>query len=834
MEPISFAIYFAISLLINLALSALTAKAPETYLKAAGLDEFTFPTAEEDRQIPYVVGDVLQKAPNLSWYGNYRKEEIKKKVATGAFNTNHKNITIGFNYYLAWEVIICLGPVDEFLEIRYGDKTAWSGLVTAPSGVEVIPVRGQGLTHNVELYRGIPFQPISQYMRTRAGHSLPVAPFGFRHNHICKAVFRQGRIGDSPSVKLLSFRLGRYPNNLALSSEVSRLPNGSNAAEVIYELVTGKYLRFSNQPIAPHIPENEVNANSFRAAAPILASEGFGINFAWQRDAPPRKLVDDILVTINGFLRENPTTGLVELTLLRDGVPDGLRRFGRSNCVGFESIQRQAINSLVNRVNYRFTQKGDNFDEVPGALTSLAVLAVTDEEVTADLDLTMLHSKDAANLRAQWHLNSLSIPAYSGTILGDHRAWGVGLGDKIIVDLESGDSDIPSVTNLVCVVNRIDVREAAERKINIGFVQDIFSVGTTVVGSIPDSEETDFFLDLAPVTNYLVIETPYGLLNGASPTTLTVFAERPNEATASADFYIARDSGELVLSMEQEGLAYRSQLMEFLPVSGAVNSGSAPFIAYLDNHIQPEGVEVDFESIGISYLVEGLTNTEINNTKANIFLIGSELVGVLAWTPIAVPEGELPRYRVTNYLRGLYGTIPQEHAAGTYMWYLGQAQVIDDVIMAPGTDWSLLIRTSTDTETTPLEDVTPITGTVVGSASLPWPPGDLSVNSNSWAVSGNLPLSFSWNRRNKDNPASYYSSQDQASFGENYTIRLYNVSTNALLHTYTGPEDTWSYTAEMSQTDGDPLNVRFEVTTVVDSVESQPIIWEVNVTGGWL
>ncbi|EEW24055.1 hypothetical protein [Rhodobacter ferrooxidans] len=74
---------FLIQIVVSLALTAISyALSPHPKSetpKAAGLDEFDLPTAEEGRPIPVVFGTVLLRGPNVVWAGDLRVDPIRKK-----------------------------------------------------------------------------------------------------------------------------------------------------------------------------------------------------------------------------------------------------------------------------------------------------------------------------------------------------------------------------------------------------------------------------------------------------------------------------------------------------------------------------------------------------------------------------------------------------------------------------------------------------------------------------------------------------------------------------------------------------------------------------------
>lgn len=65
------------SLLVSVAVSVIFR--PKTPVpKAAGLDQFSVPTAEVGREIPVVFGTCDISGPNCVWYGDLRNEPIRK------------------------------------------------------------------------------------------------------------------------------------------------------------------------------------------------------------------------------------------------------------------------------------------------------------------------------------------------------------------------------------------------------------------------------------------------------------------------------------------------------------------------------------------------------------------------------------------------------------------------------------------------------------------------------------------------------------------------------------------------------------------------------------
>lgn len=99
--------------------------------KPSSLGDFQFPTAEEGRAVPVIMGTVKMKAPNVTWYGDLGTAEMTQRVKTGPCSST--NVTKGYKYYVGMQLSLCMGQVDELKEIWVADKKAWSGSCSRPN-----------------------------------------------------------------------------------------------------------------------------------------------------------------------------------------------------------------------------------------------------------------------------------------------------------------------------------------------------------------------------------------------------------------------------------------------------------------------------------------------------------------------------------------------------------------------------------------------------------------------------------------------------------------------------------------------------------------------------
>lgn len=94
----------------------------------SGIGDFTVPTAQAGRAIPVIFGTVKMRGPNVTWYGDLVSAAITEKVKTGLFSS--QTITKGYKYFLGQQIVLCHGPIDELLEVRFDDRAVPTGSVT--------------------------------------------------------------------------------------------------------------------------------------------------------------------------------------------------------------------------------------------------------------------------------------------------------------------------------------------------------------------------------------------------------------------------------------------------------------------------------------------------------------------------------------------------------------------------------------------------------------------------------------------------------------------------------------------------------------------------------
>lgn len=183
---------------------ALTPKPPNA--KAKSLEDFQAPTAEEGREIPVSFGTVDIADPNVTWYGDLKRDAIKGPRRYGLFGPRQ---VIGYKYSLGMQMALCHGPADDLMRITVGDKLAWKG--HAADTQITISKRNLfggdksegGISGKVDVCMGAPTQLQNDYLVAKVDPNISA----FRG--IVTIVLRQVYLGTSNYIKPWEFRLQR-------------------------------------------------------------------------------------------------------------------------------------------------------------------------------------------------------------------------------------------------------------------------------------------------------------------------------------------------------------------------------------------------------------------------------------------------------------------------------------------------------------------------------------------------------------------------------------------------------------------------------------------------
>ncbi|SON54311.1 hypothetical protein HDIA_0770 [Hartmannibacter diazotrophicus] len=276
------------------------------------------------------------------------------------------SVTVGYRYYMTMQMGLGRGPVDEILEIKVGDKTAWPvregetafydttatedrlTSIDAPNLFGGDRSEG-GIQGSLTIAMGLPIQIYPTWFKNLLGGDVP----DFRG--VVTMIFDGLVCSLNPYPKKWTFRLRRltkgwdgpvwHPELVAipLVSSTGTMIKGMNPAHILYECTT-------NRDWGRGYDRNRINDADWLAVAQTLYNEGFGLCMKWNRKSGElQDFVGDVLRHIGGTIYTDRQTGLLELKLLRnDYVVSELPLFTKNS--GLLSVEAPEYGSMAKAV----------------------------------------------------------------------------------------------------------------------------------------------------------------------------------------------------------------------------------------------------------------------------------------------------------------------------------------------------------------------------------------------------------------------------------------------------------------------------------------------------
>lgn len=628
-------IWFIVSTIVSIALAP-KPKAP----RAAALEDFDFPTAEEGRPIPVVFGTVDISGPNVLWYGNLWVRPIKKR-------SGFSKQTVGYKYYIAYHLGLCHGPVNAVKRIRWGEKDVWSGTVTTNTSIGINDVnlwggekRGGGLSGAFDIMMGADDQGVNDYLLNEA--SL-FAQSGFRG--ILGAVWKGGYVGTSESIRPVEWRVERttagwntdvwYPEKAVIATTDPVPQNHMNPAHICYQLLTDPEWGMG-------VPTNLINTETWEAAADLFYEEGFGLDLLWNQQATIEEFLKIVLDHCAAAISLRTSTGQFDLTPIRgDYDPDDLITLDPSNVKELTDYQRQGWGETVNEVTLVYTDPETGKDTAVSA-HDLGNQEAQGRRIPATVELPGIQIHDIAKEVVQRELAARVTPLGKGQIIVNRRGWR--LPYNAVFKLTWPERGIEDVVHRVVSINRGTLPNG---EIVIDFVEDIYAyeLGTYL------TTEPQLPPDAPPTTPDDPEDTGIGVISSTQ-------TEPPTGASDGDSYYVPdgatgewaghegeyadwdEESGEWLFTPAAEGaLVYDEETQETFQVIGGelVPFGGGGSITLVDMDDTPDEEispvsTIAFADAEITDLGSGdvLVKVSPNTTKGDLATHDGTLVARLA------------------------------------------------------------------------------------------------------------------------------------------------------------------------------------------------------------
>jgi hypothetical protein len=704
-----------------------------------------------------------------------------------------KKTTVGYRYYFGLHMGMCRGPIDELVEIKVADRSAWKGSITGNTRIKINAPnlfggdeKEGGIVGNLDVMMGAADQPVNAALATMLGGLVP-AFRGF-----C-SLFYDGLITSMTQYpKPWSMRMRRalkgwdgepwYPAKAMISMSDGTI-RAMNPAHILYECMT-------NRDWARGLERARLDNAAFTQAADRLYAEGFGLCIKWTRQDALSSFTQTILNHIGGTLFTDRTTGLIKLRLIRDDYDAStLPIFDYdSGLLAIDDDDSGAQTAGTNEIVVKYTNPLDNSQGQVRVKNNAAIQSINGTASTTK-EYPGIPTADLALRVGQRDLRATSGFIKKFRVRLDRRGYQIEPGSVFrIRDSKRG------INNMILRAGRIEDGTMTDPAITITAVQDVFGLpAVSYVGVQPGGWIPPDTTAKAIVTRRL-IEMPYRELAAAlDPANLA-------NIHATAGYLVA-------LAQRPSSLSLGFLLRDRIGGAGAfIDRGNGDFcpvatmVTRLDRTITAitvtAGVDLDRVVLGTAAMID------------------DEIVRVDALDP---------QTGIAAIARGCLDTVPAPHAPGALIWFYDNAAGVDQTEYVTG--MTVQARLLTRTPAAILDE------SLAGTDSLtmaqrqyrPYPPGNIQVNGQRYpaTVSGVLTVSYSFRDRllQADQVIDTLQGNIGPESGTTYIMRVYSGTT--LKRTITGlTAASWTYQDVDAAADGYLQTMRLVLSASRNGIES--------------
>jgi len=455
--------------------------------KPAGLGDFQFPTATEERFVPLLWGTIQITGPNVVWWGNLVQEAIREKVKTGLFSS--ATITKGYSYQVGIQSALCRGVVDELRRVWIGDDLVGdftsspiehgdTFTIDEPELFGGDDLGNGGVVGTLKFFSGTNTQAVSSYLAQFQQVGVNNRTPAYRGTcYICsddEPVY----VGNSTSIKPWKYELQRIPNGLALGSGGAVNTLDANPANVIYEILTDTDWGLAIDPA-------KVDTSNLAAAGETLATEGNGFSYLQDTPIEAAELIALVEEQISGILFFNQLEGQFQITLARADYDVGdIPHFDDDTILEFSSFARGSWEDTSNYVRCQFNDRADDYKGTFGLAIDSANIRIQDGAIiVATRSFPGVKDKDLANDLAWRDLRTLAVPLAKASIKVETGA-GYTLQPGQTIAITNADLGI---TDLAMRITRVDYGDLTDNRIHLDLVEDVFYYLAASFGAPIDS-----------------------------------------------------------------------------------------------------------------------------------------------------------------------------------------------------------------------------------------------------------------------------------------------------------------------------------------------------------
>jgi len=433
-----------------------------------------------------------------------------------------------------------------------------------------------------------------------------------------------------------------------LSTEVTDLGvhdvgGDANPALVVYDLLTHPVYGLRKSPTT-------IDLDSFDVAARTLAGEGIGVSMIVDTATDADSLISEILRYADGVLYCDPETGLYTIKLARaDYDPSSLPVLDVDAILEPPDFCRGSWSETTNEVKITYTDRASNWQQNVSApaqdTANITILGTLNSET---IDFKGISNETTATLIAARALRTLSYPLAKLSIKANRKAWKLRPGGCFRFTWAPLGID-----DEVFRVAKIGFGKVDDGTITIDAVEDIFGLSTVAFTPPGGSGWIDPASDPVAPLAQIAIETPWAML----PTTtaeVRVQAGAVRADSLSMGFEVWTDDGGTFHYIASGG--------HFLP-SGTLSALYTRKTDALDATGFTLANAVDLSSL--------LGTDSGGRIRGDCLLLFADTGELCAFEIVSANDDGT--YWIGNVVRGVYDTLPADHALGTRVFFIRDA-----------------------------------------------------------------------------------------------------------------------------------------------------------------
>jgi hypothetical protein len=720
---------FFITLLIYAVLfvlsDLLTPKPELENAKPAGIGDFNFPTATEQRKVPLLFGTVRIAGPNVVWWGDLIQEAIVKSVKVSMFKSTSQ--VVGFRYHLGTQEALCEGPIDDLLRVWIDEDLVYDA-VDGPD----LPVEdgdsftidepelfggeelGQGgMVGTFKLWAGSALQAVSPYLAEFQKFPAETGDTPAYRGYCYIAPETDPiYVGNATTIKPRKWEVRRCPNGLGMVANKHRVNTyDANIACVLFEAMT-------NLDWGQRIPSAQINQPNLIEVGEQLYDEGNGFSMLIDSDEDVGDLIRRLEQQADMVVYQNPFSGKWEAKLIRaDYDIDDVPELNVDNVIEVTSYTQGTWEDTKNQVSVPFFQRSDGYKGTYGFAQDMANVRIVGKKTPTQVTHPGVKDAALANALAWRALRTLSQPLIAMKVTTDRSVFGVLPGD-----VRAFTHPIFNAVKIPMRVQSVDYGDLLDGAIRLQCVQDVFFASA---GSFATPPSTGWH----PPADTLVAFPPDEQLAFEAPRALVLRDPLSTDPNAVKVFAAARRQGPEVTFKIRErhasgspsgAFAVAGEVFGFLKIGelqSALNDDSAyPHTSFI--------VEPDPDTQGAILNAFPIVTSieELGQDLDSLIYIDGEFMLV---TSASASTGNV---QINGVYRGVLDSGQRPHAAGVPVYLLFVGAGMSDGAF-PGTDnVEVKLTPRSFSDEVPEASATTIAFAFANRARRPYPPSEFDLN----------------------------------------------------------------------------------------------------------